>query len=181
MSHIDGTMEFLLSSPLHYSKNGEFKQATRLEFYEYSGTHRKEYFQLRSMIAKVFMELSKLGQERRQDVSSNQPFLSKSEEDHENEQQVLYEAVQLGLELSDKVDIDTFVFTFQSMICNSKKPLCKIDGDVTLTVDHWCSLTPNNQLEAAIRYCSFFAIGLIGSITDGSSTSMTRPTAAKAH
>jgi hypothetical protein len=182
MSHIDGTMEYRLKHPVKYSKDGNFVEAEYLEFSEYSGPHRKEYFRLRQTITAVIMAVEKIAEGRKKDddATPQKPLADQSEEEHGASADDLATVVGLGFSLDSGVDIDAFVETFKAMVCNSKKPLCKMDGAINMRAETWDDMHPDDQFDAAVKYCCFFGIGLAGARANGQNTSTTRPMQVKA-
>ena len=183
MSHIDGTMEYRLRKPVRYSRDGNFVDAEYLEFSEYSGPHRKEYFKLRQFITSVIMAVEKTAEGRKSKDAQpepQKPIADQSEEEHAATADDLAAVIGLGFQVDCSVDVEAFVETFRSMVCNAKKPLCKLDGAVNIRAETWDEMHPDDQFDAAVKYCCFFGIGLGGVIESGRNTSTTPPTQVKA-
>lgn len=182
MSHIDGSMEYPLEHTVKYSSDGQFVDAVFLEFAEYSGPHRKEYFKLKQTITSVFMAVQKFS-EGRKDVAEakEQKALSdKTDAEQSADANDLFDLVSFGMSLDATIDIEEFVETFKAMVCNARKPLCKIDGKTNIRAETWDGMHPDDQLNAAVRYCCFFGIGLGKIIGDGRNTATTSHTQVKA-
>ena len=183
MSHIDGTMEYRLKKPVQYSKDGQFVDAEYLEFSEYSGPHRKEYFKLRQFITSVVLTVEKAAEGRsKKDVAAEpqKPIADQTEDEHSVSADDLAAVVGLGFQMDSSVDTEAFVETFRSMVCNAKKPLCKLDGVTNIRPETWDGMHPDDQFDAAVKYCCFFGIGLGGISVSGRNTATTQPTQVKA-
>lgn len=185
MSHIDGTMEYGLKRPVKYSKSGDFVEATFLEFKEFSGKHRKQYLKLKKVIERAMVS----AQSSLKDVAQSDGYAEhraskgldeQSDGDRELDAKEAYDFINACLSFSPDADLDDFVDTFRQMVCNPEAPLCKIDGEVNIKPEVFNDMHPDDQLDAALRYCGFFGIGLGFLKGNGSNSATTRHTQAKA-
>lgn len=185
MSHVDGTFEFHLSRPIRYSKGGEFVEGALLEFSEYSGAHRKHYLKLQKAVNAAMVSAQKSLKELQSSEGyaehrERKGLADATEDDVQMDAEEKYSFISTCFNFADCVDDNDFVDTFRDMVCGDKKPLCKIDGEHDLKATLFDDMHPNDQMEAALRYCAFFGIGLAFLSGGGSNTFTTRPTRPKA-
>lgn len=187
MSHIDGVMNYELTRPVKYMKNGEYADAYTIDLYEFNAAHTRFYPKLKTYVDRAIMDAQKLNKER--DEKPSQYANSKgdkalhevSEEDHEFNANDMAELLEVSFSLSDDDDrLEKFLTAFRSMVCHTKvHPIAKLEGETIVIAELWDSIHPEDQLQIAYRYCAFFGIGLLGRLKDGLGKASERPMEAK--
>lgn len=193
MSHIDGTMVFDLGKPFEYSKNGTFEKAQFIELHEYSAAHSRPYMKLKQFVDRAIFdtqkfakEMAKSGENDEKDGEISGSRVEKlheqSKETHQKQADDLSELLNVAFSLSED-DERLFKFTdaFKAFLFKAPShPIAMIDGDSKMLQEHWAMLSPEDQIDLSIRYCSFFGIGLLGAMKTESETASEPHTGVKA-
>ena len=187
MSHKDGVMLYNLTRPIKYSNSGNFEEAHTLYFSEFLPDHSRFYMKLKQMIDKAIMDVSQKANDMRRADDPNQTsehpskpsdkFINKSEEDHEKETSDIAEFLSMSLSIREDDDtLNKFLDVFSAM---ATKGICRIENNNLLLPNHWKEIHPEDQINAATRYCAFFGIGFLGQMKEGSETALEQPTPVK--
>lgn len=157
----EGKTEYFLSRPLNYSYKGESRETRVIELREPSMEHVSEYTKLKQMLGRAQMELAeRSGQlQRAMDApQAGEEVKSFGDQAEEIEAETMAEAFTLAILSSERVDAAEFVNTFQKMACKmNARSVCIIDGEQQMTGALWSKLHPDDGLNMAVRWCSFFA------------------------
>lgn len=187
MSHIDGVMQYTLQKPFKYQKSGQNVDACTVDLYEFNAAHTRFYPKLKTYVDRAIMDAQKLNSARDDKPSEfasargEEKFHEISEEDHEFNANDMAELLEVSFSLSDDDDrLGKFLDAFRDMVCHTKvHPIAKLDGEVIVNDVLWGSIHPEDQLQIAYRYCSFFGIGLLGRLKAGLETAPEQPTEVK--
>lgn len=186
MSHIDGTMEFKLLKPVKYSKAGEFVETDLLVFQEFDSSHTRQYMKLKKIIDKAVFDARQMADDRdKEQIEQNiagskvEKFHEKSEESHAEEAEGIAELLNVGMSISNDDDIfGKFVNIFKEMLFKGN-PICMVNGETRMGDAVWTEMHPQDKIDAALRYCAFFGIGLLGKLKEESEIVSEQPTQVK--
>lgn len=162
MSIKDGTYKFKLSKELEYKFKGSTRKTDFVVLKEPVMGHIKFYSKLKQMVTRVQMELaeqySKLNK-MREDIGDVVKPMNDTADRIEDEADDTFQALSLGMQSSEKVDLSVFIEIFRKMILSpAKKSICLVNGDVVMTDALWDKLEPDCALDMAVRWCAFFAM-----------------------
>lgn len=160
----DGTFEFGLRREIEVA--GCDDPVSTLTFHECGEGYDGFYMKLRKFVLTGMIEAPKLLQRLEEFKSDDglasgeevKPLHQTSDEDHQTESEGFAEILKLALGMSD--DLEKMAQVFGLMISNNKSaPICTADG-VRMKQAAWERMHVEDKIDAAVKYCSFFGIGL---------------------
>jgi len=163
----DGTFEFKLRKSIEVA--GCHDPVTVLTFHECGEGYDGYYMKLRKFIssgqikaAGMLKDLRDVIKEAKDDnlIGGDEvkPLHQTKEEDHDKEAEGFAEFIKMSLGTSD--DLEELVKVFGFMVSNkSGDPICTTEG-VRILEGAWKRLHPEDKIDAAVKYCAFFGIGL---------------------
>jgi len=155
-----GDFEYDLKRPLDYKFEGNTETSNMVLLKEPGMEHIKFYLRLKQMITRSQMELATQAGElvkMQEAIGEVVKPISEDVDKIEDDAQEVYDVFLLGLEASEKVDMGTFIGTFEKMVtARAKKTICMVDNKVAMTGALWGNLHPDDALEMAVRWCAFF-------------------------
>jgi hypothetical protein len=163
MSIQDGSIEFLLTKPFSYKFDNQTNEAVSITLQEPGMEHIKFYSKLKQMLTRAQMEWMKdidtirdMQATAGEIVESFDKTAATIEEDSEQN----YQGIKVMLEGSETVDFPQFISTFAKMACviNPRKAVCMIDGRRAMNETLWNDLCPDDAIEMALRWVSFFVM-----------------------
>jgi DNA polymerase II small subunit/DNA polymerase delta subunit B len=127
--------------------------------------HIKFYSKLKQMLSRAQADLIKdidiekileLQSKAGEVVESFEKTAQQIEDDSEKHHQ----SIKATVEGSMVIDLPQFVGTFAKMACfiNPRKSVCMIDGRLAMNETLWNDLCPDDALEMAFRWVSFFVM-----------------------
>lgn len=162
----EGKTSYNLLKPFRFGHGKEHVLCTFIELYEPTQQHSSDYFKLRQMIKKAEMDIglvaSKfLGKSSEELISiageAVKPATEIDEAEHENIAAKDMENILTALEQSDRVDLDKFIDIFVKMITkNSDKSIVRLNGNIPIMQGHISKFNPDDLLNMACWWCSFF-------------------------
>jgi hypothetical protein len=167
MSIQDGTTTYRPTKVFKVACKGQMVDCDHIVLKEPKSEHAKHYLKLRQIIKKAEMDVAAWAQ-KNFNVEQNesdageviQPFHSEHPESEEENNEALkkqIEMLQLAVEQSDRVDLGTFVELFGKMACsNTTNAIAVCNGTERLKQSSWEKMCPDDQLEMAAHWCSFF-------------------------
>jgi hypothetical protein len=172
----DGTTEYRLQRPFKYSHKGASLEAEFCELFEPGMEHVKYYLKLKQMIVRAQLEASKtirsLGYSGDEELGTAGEELKPLHEDVDEIEKQAAEgeaALAIVLQMSESVDICTFVRAFSKLcFAKSKKNICMVDGNEKMTEALFDRMHPEEAFNLAVRWCNFFVTALAGQEENGS-------------
>jgi hypothetical protein len=167
MSIQDGSIEFPLTRPIKYKFDNETHEATHVILQEPGMEHIKFYSKLKQMLTRAQLELVKgLDPESIREAQDkakageNVESFDKEAQKIEDDSEQHYEFIKVLVAGSAVVDFTQFVSTFAKMACviNPRKSVCMIDGRLAMNDTLWNNLHPDDAIEMALRWASFFVM-----------------------
>jgi hypothetical protein len=163
-SHIDGEMEYLLKTPITYSNEGVQTEALFLTCYEHRGEHAKTMRKVAFVVDSAMISLGKSEMVQNRPTPVRKKFEDASEEEMMDDAQSAAELLGIAFEMTgDMEKSELFMDCFEKAVTTqTRNPLIKIQGIYPFRDVHWEQMRYAEQKDLAVKYCSFFAIGLIG-------------------
>lgn len=165
----DGTFDFELRKSIEVA--GCKDPVTALTFHECGEGYDSYYMKLRKFVLSAMLKapelMEKLGKFVNKDDNKNddlpagdelKPLHQTDEADHLVDSKGMAEVLKITLGTSD--DLEELVTQFGFMVANTgNAAICTVDG-TRIKEGAWKRLHPEDKIDAAVRYCSFFGIGL---------------------
>lgn len=169
----DGTFNFELRKSIEVA--GCDEPAITLTFHECGEGYDSYYMKLRKFTSKAQLgainlmkqigdaqDIVKLLKEEKENSLPSgeelKPLHEKKDKDHEKETEDFAGLLKMSLGSSD--DLEELVKVFGHMVSNTGgQAICDVGG-VRLKEGAWKRIHPEDKIDAAVQYCSFFGIGL---------------------
>jgi hypothetical protein len=167
MSIKDGSIEFQLTKPFSYKFDNQSHEAVLIKLQEPGMEHIKFYSKLKQMLTRAQMECIKnldpeslLEAQEQAKAGENVESFDKQAKTIEDDSEQHYMTIRVMVEGSAVVDFTQFISTFAKMACviNPRKAVCMIDGRRAMNDTLWNDLCPDDAIEIALRWCSFFVM-----------------------
>jgi len=180
----DGTFDFELRKSIEVAGcNGP---AATLTFHECGEGYDSYYMKLRKFVLSAMLKAPELMEKLGKFVTKDdelpagdevKPLHQIDEKDHLSDSKGFAEVLKITLGTSD--DLEELITVFGHMVSNSGgNAICTIDG-VRIKEGAWKRLHPEDKIDAAVQYCSFFGIGLDQVSNSASEAASESPTEVK--
>lgn len=167
----EGEISFEVEKPFEYfsKENRASQKCKSVLLREPTGQHARYYRKLKQMIAKAEMDIAKTFMDFIKPESdsisgkSTDNFLQKAQQVAENQEQAEKETSRdaegllTAIEQANRVELDDFIDVFSNMLCaKTDKSLAACNGVDEFKREHWNLMHPDDQIEMAVYWCSFF-------------------------
>lgn len=163
-----GTFDFTLHKPIIVAINGQDIEATELTFHECGEGYDGYYMKLRRLIKKSQLDAAKLLPDIKAAQEASKENLASGEElkalhekddlDHDDDTEGMIEFIKMVAGVGD--GLEEIVKIFGYMVSNSgSSQICSHNG-VRIKEAAWKRVHIEDKIDAAVKYCAFFGIGL---------------------